>query len=72
MRSREFCTDIDHLKKSVWEPKTVVSTRFVNLGNRAKRVFSFESASQKEKKKESNDCKGNTFYAHKKISDNAP
>lgn len=53
MRSREFCTDIDNLKykKSVREPKTVVSTRFVNLANKAKRVFSFESALQKEKKK---------------------
>lgn len=73
MRSREFYTDLGHLKykKSVLEPKTLVSTWFVNLANKAKRVFSFESASQKEKKKESNDCKGNTFCAHKKISDNA-
>lgn len=73
MRSREFCTDLGHLKykKSVLEPKTLVSTWFVNMANKAKRVFSFEGASQK-KKKESNDCKGNTFCAHKKISDNAP
>lgn len=53
MRSREFYTDLGHLKytKSVLEPKTLVSTWFVNLANKAKRVFSFESASQKEKKK---------------------
>lgn len=52
MRSREFYTDLGHLKykKSVLEPKTLVSTWFVNLANKAKRVFSFESASQKEKK----------------------
>lgn len=52
MRSREFCTDLGHLKykKSVLEPKTLVSTWFVNLANKAKRVFSFESASQKKKK----------------------
>lgn len=75
MISREFCPDLGHLKykKSVLEPKTLVSTWFVNLANKAKRVFSFESASQKwKKKKESNDCKGNTFCAHKKLSDNAP
>lgn len=53
MRSREFCTDLGHLKykKSVLESKTLVSTWFVNLAYKAKRVLSFESASQKKKKK---------------------
>lgn len=53
MRSREFCTDLGHLKykKSVLEPKALVSTWFVNMANKAKRVFSFEGASQKKKKR---------------------
>lgn len=74
MRSREFCPDLGHLKyqKSVLEPKTLVSTWFVIWITKQKECSVLKVLHRNEKKKESNDCKGNTFCAHKKISDNAP